>query len=93
MAIQSFANRDTETVWLDKRVRRFQGNQARAKRKFNVLYAVATLGDLRNNRGAGLHRFMGDRASQWPVAINEQYRILFDWSDEPETVELTDYHQ
>ena len=92
VAIRSFADRDTETVWLDKRVRRFQGIQAQAKRRLNVLNAVATLDDLRNNPGARLHRLKGDRAGQWAIAINEQYRLVFDWDDGPTNVEITDYH-
>ena len=43
MAIRSFADRDTETVRLDQRVRRFQSIQAQAKRRLNVLNAAATL--------------------------------------------------
>ena len=92
MAIRSFADRDTETVWLDKRVRRFQSIQAQAKRRLNVLNAVATLDDLRNNPGARLHRLKGDRAGQWAIAINDQYRLVFDWNDGPTNVEITDYH-
>ena len=92
MAIRSFADRDTETVWLNKRVRRFQGIQAQAKRRLNVLNAVATLNDLRNNPGARLHRLKGDRAGQWAIAINEQYRLVFDWNDGPANVEIMDYH-
>ena len=93
MTIRSFANRDTETIWLDKRVRRFQGIQAQAKRRLNVLNAAATLDDLRNNPGARLHRLRGDRAGQWAIAINAQYRIVFDWDDGPANVEITDYHR
>ena len=93
MAIRSFANRDTETVWLDKRVRRFQGIQVQAKRRLNVLNAAATLDDLRNNPGARLHRLRGDRAGQWSIAINAQYRIVFDWEDGPANVEITDNHR
>ena len=93
MAIRSFADRDTETVWLDQRVRRFQSIQAQAKRRLNVLNAAATLDDLRNNPGARLHRLRGDRAGQWAVAVNDQYRIAFDWNDGPTNVELTDYHR
>ncbi len=91
MAIRSLADRDTETVWLDKRVRRFQGTQAQAKRRLNVLSAVATLNDLRNNPGARLHRLKGDRAGQWAIAINEQDRLVFDWKDGPANVEIPDY--
>ena len=93
MAIRSFADRDTETIWLDKRVRRFQSIQAQAKRRLNVLNAVATLDDLRNNPGARLHRLKGDRAGQWAIAINDQYRLVFDWNDGPANVEITDYHR
>ena len=93
MAIRSFADRDTETIWHDKRVRRFQSIQAQAKRRLNVLNAVATLDDLRNNPGARLHRLKGDRAGQWAIAINDQYRLVFDWNDGPANVEITDYHR
>ena len=93
MAIRSFADRDTETVWLDRRVRPFQHIQAQAKRRLNVLNAATSLDDLRNNPGARLHKLRGDRAGQWAIAINEQYRIAFGWKDGPVNVEITDYHR
>ena len=93
MAIRSFADRDTEAVWLDQRVRRFRSIQAQAKRRLNVFHAAATLDDLRNNPGARPHRLRGDRAGQWAVAVKDQYRIVFDWNDGPTNVELTDYHR
>ena len=93
MAIWSFADRDTETVWLDRRVRRFQNIQAQAKRRLNVLNAATSLDDLRNNPGARFHKLRGDRADQWAIAINEQYRITFGWKDGPVNVEITDYHR
>ena len=92
MAIRSFADKDTETVWLDRRVPRFQNIQAQAKRRLNVLAAAVTLDDLRNNPGARLHRLRGDRDGQWAIAINKQYRTVFDWNDGPTNVEITDYH-
>lgn len=93
MAIRSFADRDTEAVWLDRRVRRFQGVQAQAKRRLNVLNAAATQDDLWNNPGARLHRLRGDRAGQWSVAVNAQYRVVFDWEDGPANVEITDHRR
>ena len=92
MAIRSFADRDTETVWLDRRVRRFQHIQAQAKRRLNVLNAATSLDDLRNNPGARLHKLRGDRAGQWSIAINAQYRVVFGWNEGPVNVEITDYH-
>ena len=93
MAIRSFADRDTETVWRDRRVRRFQHIQAQAKRRLNVLNAATSLDDLRNNPGARLHKLKGDRGGQWSIAINEQYRVVFGWDDGPVDVEITDYHR
>ncbi len=93
MAIRSFADRDTETVWRDRRVRRFQHIQAQAKRRLNVLNAAISLDDLRNNPGARLHKLRGDRAGQWSIAINAQYRVVFGWEDGPVNVQITDYHR
>ena len=93
MPIRSFADKHTEAVWRDRRVRQFQAVQAQAKRKLNVLNAVATLDDLRNNPGAKLHKLGADRKGQWAIAINRQYRIAFDWEDGPVNVEITDYHR
>ena len=28
-----------------------------------------------------------------PLLSNDQYRIVFDWNDGPDAVELTDYHR
>ncbi len=91
MAIRSFADKDPETVWPDRRERRFQGAQAQAKRRHNVLNAVATLDDLRHNPGARLHGLGADREGQRAIAINEQYHIVFDWNDGLANVEITDY--
>ena len=93
MPIRSFADKETEAVWLDRRVRRFEAIQAQAKRRLNVLNAAATLDDLRHNPGARLHRLRGDREGQWSIAVNDQYRIVFDWQEEPTKVEITDYHR
>ena len=93
MVIRSFADKDTETVWLNRRVHRFQVVQAQTKRRLIVLSAVAALDDLQNNHGARLHRLRGNREGQWAIAINEQYRIVFDWNDGPTNVEITDYHR
>ena len=36
---------------------------------------------------------MGDRAGQYSIRVNDQYRICFQWKDgDAFEVELTDYH-
>ena len=40
-----------------------------------------------------LQRLRGDRAGQYSIRINDQYRIRFRWEDEyADDVEVTDYH-
>ena len=85
VAIHSCADTDTETVWRDKRVRRFQAIQAQATCCLNVLNAVTSLDDLRHNPGARRHRLTGARASPWAIALNEQYG--------PTNGAITDYHR
>ena len=79
MAIQSFADKDTEKVWRDGYVRRLEGVQGQAKRRLDVPNAATSLEDLRNNPGASLHRLGGGRTGQWTISVNGQYRIVFDW--------------
>jgi plasmid maintenance system killer protein len=41
----------------------------------------------------GGHKLAGDRAGQYSIRINRQWRICFRWTDAgPEDVEITDYH-
>jgi len=36
---------------------------------------------------------MGDRAGQYPIRINDQWRVCFEWRDDDAyEVEITDYH-
>jgi toxin HigB-1 len=40
-----------------------------------------------------LHPLKADRAGQWAIAINDQYRICFRWEGtDAFDVEITDYH-
>jgi toxin HigB-1 len=44
-------------------------------------------------RGNRLEMLAGDRAGQYSIRINQQWRICFRWTDAgPEDVEITDYH-
>lgn len=39
-----------------------------------------------------LHALRGDRKGQWAVTVRANWRIVFRFDDEPEDVELVDYH-
>lgn len=64
-----------------------------AQRKLDLLNAAVDIRDLRVPPGNRLEALKGDRAGQYSVRINEQYRVCFTWTDAgPEEVEVVDYH-
>jgi toxin HigB-1 len=67
--------------------------QRSAWRKLAMLDAAERLDDLRIPPGNRLEKLSGDRAGQYSIRINQQWRICFRWSDAgPEDVEIVDYH-
>lgn len=49
--------------------------------------------DLRLPPGNRLEKLKGDRAGQWSIRINQQWRICFCWrSGDAYDVEIVDYH-
>lgn len=63
------------------------------QRKLDQLNRVRTLTELRAPPGNRLERLVGDRAGQYSLRINTQYRICFRWDDgHAYNVEITDYH-
>ena len=96
--IRSFANRGTEDVFdgIDSRAARATCPLTVwpvARRKLDQLQRVRDLNDLRTPPGNRLARLWSDRAGQWSVRINDQYRICFRWEDGyADEVEITDYH-
>jgi proteic killer suppression protein len=58
-----------------------------------MLDAAIRTDDLRIPPGNGLERLSGDRAGQWSIRINDQWRVCFRWSDgDAHEVEVVDYH-
>jgi proteic killer suppression protein len=92
--IQSSGDADTELVWRRERVRRFGSDlQRMANRKLLIIDAAETLNDLRVPPGNRLERLRGDRAGQYSIRINDQWRICFTWTAAGAAdVEITDYH-
>lgn len=64
-----------------------------ASRKLDQLDSVESLPELRLPPGNQLEALSGNRAGQYSVRINNQYRICFVWrNNEPDEVEIVDYH-
>ena len=58
-----------------------------------MLDAAVQLDDLRSPPGNRLELLKGNRAGQYSIRINDQWRICFLWREgAPEEVEIVDYH-
>ncbi|TAL75364.1 MAG: type II toxin-antitoxin system RelE/ParE family toxin [Rhodanobacter sp.] len=92
--IRSFASKDAETIWRGVPTRRLPLTiQLVARRKLRMLDNAATLNDLRAPPANRLERLKGDRAGQYSIRINGQWRICFRWEDgAAHDVEIVDYH-
>jgi toxin HigB-1 len=92
--IVSFRDEETAKLWQGLRSRRLPADiQAVALRKLRLVNAARRIDDLRIPPGNRLEALKGDRAGQWSVRINDQWRICFRWQDAgAEDVEIVDYH-
>jgi proteic killer suppression protein len=91
--IKSFACRDTEALFNDCRVRRFQSIERQARKRLMVLHAAPSLETLRLNPGNKFHALGGNRKGQSAISINDQWRICFEWHDgNAYQVQIIDYH-
>lgn len=92
--IRSFACQETERLFNDETSRRLPANIQRvARRKLLLLNQSRRAEDLRSPPGNRLERLKGDRAGQYSIRINDQYRICFRWQGEDAfAVEIVDYH-
>jgi toxin HigB-1 len=96
--IESFKNTATEDIFNGRNsieARRLLPRQLWniAARKLDRIDAAVTLEDLRVPPGNRLEALKADRAGQYSIRINDQYRICFRWSEAgAEEVEIADYH-
>lgn len=93
MPIQSFTCNDTQDLFGGRRVKRFVNIESVAMRKLAMLNRAETLDDLRVPPGNRLEALKGDRAGQFSIRINDQFRLCFAWTAKgPKDVEIVDYH-
>ena len=98
MSILSFRDAATEDINYGRvtkaSLHRLPSNlHERARVKLARLHAAARLLDLAQLPGSHLEKLSGDRAGQFSVRLNDQYRICFVWTDQgAQQVEIVDYH-
>ena len=91
--IQSFSCKDTLAVFEGGHPRRFRAIETVATRKLAMLDAAKTLDFMRSPPGNRLEVLKGERAGQWSMRINDQWRLCFKWTEAgPANVEIVDYH-
>jgi len=92
--IKTFGDRETERLFQRERSRRLPDDiQSIALRKLRMLNRSQTLQDLRIPPANRLEKLAGDRAGQYSIRINDQWRICFAWEDgDAYDVEIVDYH-
>jgi len=94
LVIRSFADRQTEQLWVTGRLGKLPADiERRALRKLSSVDAADRLEALRVPPGNRLHALEGDRAGQWSISINDQWRICFRFEEgDAYDVEVCDYH-
>ena len=96
--IRSFADQGTEDVYHGKTSPKARKALPRtlltiACRKLDMLDAAQTIVDMRIPPGNHLEALIGKLKGFHSIRINNQYRIIFKWSElGPEQVKIADYH-
>ena len=93
--IVSYRDKRTERFAVGEHVRDFSGFARQAEIRLDRLDAAVNLNDLRALAGNRLEALRGNRAGQFSIRVNDQWRICFEWPDGspgPINVEIVDYH-
>ena len=93
--ILGYRDRDTRAFAEGRRIRGYQGFERQAARRLSILNAASSLDTLWSLRSNRLEALGGDRAGQYSIRINRQWRLCFEWPDDqpgPHNVEIVDYH-
>ena len=91
--ILDFRCKHTAELWMKGSNRRHAAIAKSALSKLQMLNRAADLKDLRVPPGNRLEALRGDRAGQYSIRINQQWRIVFQWDSGTATnVRIADYH-
>ncbi len=92
--IRSFKCKETEKIFFRQVSRKLPRSiQQVALRKLRMINRAVTLQDLRIPPANRLEKLHGNRAGQYSIRVNDQWRICFAWqAGDAYNVEITDYH-
>jgi toxin HigB-1 len=91
--IQSFSDADTEELFRQESNRRFASIARVALRKLFQMNHAVVIGDLAVPPGNRLEPLKGPLRGFHSIRINDQWRIVFRWTElGPAEVAIRDYH-
>ncbi|MCY4211209.1 MAG: type II toxin-antitoxin system RelE/ParE family toxin [Gammaproteobacteria bacterium] len=91
--IQSFADRDTRELFQSGQNRRFAAIARQALRKLIQMNQARRLRDLAVPPGNHLEALKGGWSGWYSIRVNNQWRIVFQWTDSgPAEASIIDYH-
>jgi proteic killer suppression protein len=93
--IISFSSKETERIWFGERVSKLPFEiQEIGRRKLRMLNNSQNLADLRVPPSNRLEKLSGNLKELYSIRINDQWRIVFKWSDgNASEVSIMDYHK
>lgn len=92
--IISFGSKDTEKIWEGERVKKMPNEiQEIGRRKLRMLNNSQNLNDLMIPPSNRLEKLSGNLKAFYSIRINDQWRIIFKWSNgNASDVTILDYH-
>ncbi|MHB8779290.1 MAG: type II toxin-antitoxin system RelE/ParE family toxin [Anaerolineales bacterium] len=92
--IKTFKSDETQKIYQRQRSRKLPSDiQQIALRKLRMINNSVSINDLRVPPANHLEKLSGNRAGQWSIRINDQWRVCFRWEgSDAYDVEIVDYH-
>lgn len=93
--ILSYRDRRTRQFAEGEFVSAFHGFKQQAEKRLRILEAAVTIADLAALPSNRFEALKADRAGQFSIRINQQWRICFEWPADaagPSNVEIVDDH-
>lgn len=92
--IVSFGSKETEKIWLGEWVKKIPNKvQEIGRRKLRMLNNSQNIADLTIPPSNKLEKLKGNLKELYSIRVNDQWRIIFKWSNgNASEVEIIDYH-
>ena len=92
--INSFADRETEKIWLGEKSLALPSEiQQTARRKLRMINNADNINDLRIPPANHLKKLKGHLSDYYSIRVNDQWRVIFIWEKNTAiNVQIVDYH-